>query len=69
MALTGHTWDKGVYEVHKVVCVGTCMEVRLTSSEMLKINDFSLLKSYVLLHLSWPGGSRNNHTEETQCDR
>lgn len=65
--------DKDVYEVHKLVYVGTCMEVRLISSEMLKphlkINDFSLLKSYVVLHISWPWDSRKNHTEERQFGR
>lgn len=51
-------------DVHKTVYVGTCTEVRLIPSEKLKphlkINDFSLLKSHVLLllHLSWPQGSR-----------
>lgn len=51
-------------EVCEAVHGGTCMEARLIPSEKLKphlqVNDFSLLRSGVLLHLSWPQG-REGH--------
>ena len=70
--------DRDVYEVHKTVYVGTCMEVRLIPSETLKphlkINDFSQVTRAAAASLLAPGQqavlpiSRQSHTEVTQCD-